>query len=1018
MFIRWPDELYHYPEDRAETLDLNRLREVGATTAHALAALAQGHVEVEETVERFRATIAAGDGDVFLDGIDPQDADLQAAQLAWFDNLWSRELTEVSIDPSQIRVGDGEANVGLRLAYRWANAAGGPSVSYDARFVQRDGYWRFGGYDLESVSGDSLTVYGFADIPGGIGELITETQSTYVSVVSGLGMDPVTTTRVIYYPNSSTMRTIARPAADRDERWLVTSAGLAEIAWNQPLTPAMVSLALNQMGLPTDSGAWLREGLAIHFGGQSPTAFIAAIASSDEVTSVFEFDDLDLYSPAESEAVQALSWSASEYLLERYGTGGLQDLCAAWGELGDVEDAFQQALGLSLGEFEIAWRSSRVEPTRDVADAIQDTLASRAEAVLAVDEAAFLETVISSDSVLRTEERNWFEYVSEHPVISYDTTGQLVDWSPGDSEAIVELTVDWISEAGDQMGVEYDARFVLEGGQWLYAGVDWDVVSDARFTIKYLDHDQTWAQQVLESTAQAYDRLVLDLGVAAPLPQEIKIYQDRDLYRALIDLSLPGGSGWSAPGESIRLLLGEDNARVLQESIARELAHKVLLAQGLESEWLRSGVATFAAGRTSTLGTHWQAGDLTLVVQDAVRRQNEIDLESLPVTSEELLETEPELANAQMWSIVSFVVERYGMGGLLNLIDQTIPSGEAATSLGSALGVDPEAFWEDWREYVYAGGAPGELVDMARQFDADRALQDIAELSGPNYGGREAGTDGAVGAAEYVAGRFGDLGLLPLGDPITETGQSGYLQWFPVLHTHLISTPVLALFDMEGELVHEFIYRQDFVDTGGEGDAEGDLVWLQTETLEGVYFGGAVVIEEDVSDPLERADELASRGAGGLVIVTDLDADDMQMSRGWTASAVEAPIPIVEITEAAFEAMLEGLGMERRDLSFAPPTLPLGIAVQESIARSPITTTLGANVVGYIPGIDPSLSGEFLVVGAHLDHIGRLPDGEYFPGANRNASGVAALLEMVEVWRGAGFSPGRSVMFVVWGLRR
>jgi hypothetical protein len=149
--------------------------------------------------------------------------------------------------------------------------------------------------------------------------------------------------------------------------------------------------------------------------------------------------------------------------------------------------------------------------------------------------------------------------------------------------------------------------------------------------------------------------------------------------------------------------------------------------------------------------------------------------------------------------------------------------------------------------------------------------------------------------------------------------------------------------------------------------------------------------------------------------VTDLEADDMQMRHGWSTAAIDAPIPIMEITEAAFETLLEQLGIQRRDLSFAPPTLPLGSRMHQTIEWSPITTTYAADVVGFLPGSDPSLSDEFLMVGAHLDHIGQLPDGQYFPGANRNASGVAVLLEMVEVWREAAFNPGRSVLFVVWG---
>jgi aminopeptidase YwaD len=89
--------------------------------------------------------------------------------------------------------------------------------------------------------------------------------------------------------------------------------------------------------------------------------------------------------------------------------------------------------------------------------------------------------------------------------------------------------------------------------------------------------------------------------------------------------------------------------------------------------------------------------------------------------------------------------------------------------------------------------------------------------------------------------------------------------------------------------------------------------------------------------------------------------------------------------------------------------------VRQTLTCLPVTTTLTTNVLGLLPGSDPDLADEVLVVGAHYDHIGQSPDGLYFPGANRNASGVSALLEMARVWQEAGYRPTRSVLFAAWG---
>jgi hypothetical protein len=83
----------------------------------------------------------------------------------------------------------------------------------------------------------------------------------------------------------------------------------------------------------------------------------------------------------------------------------------------------------------------------------------------------------------------------------------------------------------------------------------------------------------------------------------------------------------------------------------------------------------------------------------------------------------------------------------------------------------------------------------------------------------------------------------------------------------------------------------------------------------------------------------------------------------------------------------------------------------------------GRNVAGLLPG-HGSLSGRFVVVGAHYDHLGRLvvdgpaaavpASGEYYPGANDNASGVAAVSEIIRlaVAQKGNDRSTRSVMFV------
>jgi hypothetical protein len=78
------------------------------------------------------------------------------------------------------------------------------------------------------------------------------------------------------------------------------------------------------------------------------------------------------------------------------------------------------------------------------------------------------------------------------------------------------------------------------------------------------------------------------------------------------------------------------------------------------------------------------------------------------------------------------------------------------------------------------------------------------------------------------------------------------------------------------------------------------------------------------------------------------------------------------------------------------------------------------NVVGMIPGKDPKLNGQSVVLGAHYDHLGMgRPDGSkkyrgrIHPGADDNASGVAVLLELARVL-GKNLKPDRSLVFVAF----
>jgi hypothetical protein len=74
----------------------------------------------------------------------------------------------------------------------------------------------------------------------------------------------------------------------------------------------------------------------------------------------------------------------------------------------------------------------------------------------------------------------------------------------------------------------------------------------------------------------------------------------------------------------------------------------------------------------------------------------------------------------------------------------------------------------------------------------------------------------------------------------------------------------------------------------------------------------------------------------------------------------------------------------------------------------------GRNMVGVLPGSDPLLAKEIVLVSAHYDHLGKDTKGKICPGAADNAAGVAALLKIAQEMSRSSERPKRSVAFVAF----
>jgi len=140
---------------------------------------------------------------------------------------------------------------------------------------------------------------------------------------------------------------------------------------------------------------------------------------------------------------------------------------------------------------------------------------------------------------------------------------------------------------------------------------------------------------------------------------------------------------------------------------------------------------------------------------------------------------------------------------------------------------------------------------------------------------------------------------------------------------------------------------------------------------------------------------------------------------GISASMPWEQSPVISITREMADAILEGTGFKLDDLqkkietTYKPASLVVP-GTKLTVATTAKTALVKAmNVLGYIEGSDPVLKDEVVVIGAHLDHLGKYED-YVFNGADDNGSGSVGVLNVARAIALSPRKPKRSVVFALW----
>ena len=139
------------------------------------------------------------------------------------------------------------------------------------------------------------------------------------------------------------------------------------------------------------------------------------------------------------------------------------------------------------------------------------------------------------------------------------------------------------------------------------------------------------------------------------------------------------------------------------------------------------------------------------------------------------------------------------------------------------------------------------------------------------------------------------------------------------------------------------------------------------------------------------------------------------------AGPMHTDLPQIQLSVEKAEYLITGSGNTLKQLQASIDSLKMPHSVtctkQASIFVKASYNAKGntTNVLAVLPGTDPLLKNEYIILGAHHDHVGAIGKTVLYPGANDNASGTAAVLELARVFSAERNRLKRSVVFVLFG---
>ncbi len=364
---------------------------------------------------------------------------------------------------------------------------------------------------------------------------------------------------------------------------------------------------------------------------------------------------------------------------------------------------------------------------------------------------------------------------------------------------------------------------------------------------------------------------------------------------------------------------------------------------------------------------------------------------------------------------------------------------------------------------VFAGGVGAVAAPAQDEISAQRIAAHVRRLASDDFGGRAAGTEGGRRAARYIVDRLREAGVAAYGDPDPEAPERRrYTQAFTFtagveagedcalalgladgLRRLALDTDYRPLgFSANGEAQGELVFVGYGISAPGRGwddyagiDVKGRIVLV----LDGLPAGGGK--ESPLGQALVRYGQVRYKamnarehGAAGMIVIAreavEGGGDPELVSLSRRASQGDAGIVCVDLRRSIAsgwrvlgEDGQPGETIAERARAIDRDGKPGAALVDGVSVRMRVSLVKekreSANIIARLEGADPVLRDEVIVVGAHYDHLGDGSIGGSLAdkpgihhGADDNASGCAAVLELARTLAAAKVRPRRSVLFI------